>query len=199
LTTTAPVRVQDEQGPGCGWSFTGQPVPKFDATAAATKGAADAQTAADALVVNAAAYTAGVPAYRVAYTRYLADVVVFQSYAQAVDTVAAAWEIIRVDQAKYQDAMVLYNAALAARDAFLAQQTAAKTAYDTALALCTSGAPNPTPPPTAAPPAPAPTTAPTGPTPPALVCPPVVAPIITQTAPTPPQPPTTPPDPRPSP
>jgi hypothetical protein len=197
LTTTAPVQVLDPQGPGCGWSFTGQPVPKFDEAAAATKAALDAETAAAALGTSVAAYTAGIPAYRDAYTRYLADVAAFQSYAQAVDRVAAAWEVIRVDQAQYQEAMVMYTTALTAREAFLAQQTAARTTYDTAVALCR--APNPTTPPTTPPTAPVPTTAPPQPIPPALVCPPVVAPIITQTAPTPPQPPTKPSDPRPTP
>jgi hypothetical protein len=201
LTTTVPVRVMDGQGPGCGWAFTEQPVPSFDAAAAAAKAAVDVETAANALAANAASYTAGVPAYRAAYTRYLADVRAFQSYAQAVDTVAAAWEVIRVDQGQYKEAMVLYAAAVAARDAFLAAQSAEKTTYDAALALCATGTPVPTAPPTTAPTAGGPTTVPTGPpspTTPALVCPPVPAPIITETAPTAPQPPTTPADPRPT-
>jgi len=201
LTTTAPVQVLDGEGPGCGWSFTGQSAPNFDAAAAATKAAAAAEEAANALDANAAAYTAGIPAFRDAYTSYLADVRAFQEYAKALDTVAAAWEVIRTDQARYREAMDLYTAAVAARDAFLTKQAAAKTAYETALAQCASPTPNPTAPPTTAPPAPVPTTAPPTPAPttaPPLVCPPVPAPIITQTAPTPPPPPTTPPDPRPS-
>lgn len=192
LTTTAPVGVRDGQGPGCGWSFTGQSAPNFDAAAAATKAAADAEAAANTLGANAAAYTAAVPAFNAAYTRYLADVLAFRAYARAVDKVAASWDVIRADQARYHEAMRLYTAALAARDEFLRVQAAATTAYSTDLALC--AAPSPTAPPTIAPP----TTAPPGPTAPPLVCPPVPAPIITQTAPTPPQSPTPPPDPRPS-
>ena len=201
LTTTSPVQVLDGQGPGCGWSFTGQPVPNFDAAAAAAKAAADAETAAVALGVNVASYAAGIPAYRAAYTRYLADVRTFQTYAQAVDTVAAAWRVIRLDQEQYQEALKLYTAAVTARDAFLASQTAAKAMYDAALVLCAGGTPIPTTAPTTtAPPTPAPPTPTTAPTTaPPLVCPPVPAPIITQTAPTTPSPPTTPPDPRPTP
>jgi hypothetical protein len=204
LTGTAPVQVIDGQGPGCGWSFTGQPPPNFDAAGAATQAAVDAEAAANLLGANAAAYTAAVPAYNAAYTRYLADVQAFQAYAQAVDTVAAAWQVIRGDQAHYREAMGLYTAALAARDAFLAKQATAKTTYGTELALCAAPSPIPTAPPTTAPPTtapplPVPPTAPPTPTTPPLVCPPVPAPIITQTAPTPPQPPTTPPDPRPTP
>ena len=150
LTTTAPVQVLDGQGPGCGWAFTGQPVPNFDAAAAASKAAVDAEKAADTLGRNVAAYSAGVGAYQAAYTRYLADVRAFQTYAQAVDTVAAAWKVIRLDQAEYREAMVLYTAALTARDLFLARQTAARTAYTTAVALCARG-PIPTRAPTAAP------------------------------------------------
>jgi hypothetical protein len=198
LTTTAPVGVRDGQGPGCGWSFTGQQAPNFDAAAAATKAAADAEAAAYTLGANATAYTAAVPAYNAAYTRYLADVLVFQAYAQALDTVAAAWKVIRVDQARYHEALDLYTAALAARDAFLSKQLAAKSAYDTALTLCASPTPLPTAPPTTAPPTTAPPF-PVPPTAPPLVCPPVPAPIITQTAPAPPQSPTPPPDPRPTP
>ncbi|MDQ5841657.1 MAG: hypothetical protein M3537_11085, partial [Chloroflexota bacterium] len=197
LTTTSPVGVRDGQGPGCGWSFTGQSAPNFDAAAAAIKAAADAEAAAKTLGANATAYTAAVPAFNAAYTRYLADVVTFRAYARAVDKVAASWDVIRADQTRYHEAMTLYTAALAARDDFLRKQAAATTAYGTSLALC--AAPNPTAPPTFEPPLPVPTTAPPGPTTPPLVCPPVPAPIITQTAPTPPQSPNPPPDPRPTP
>ena len=200
LTATAPVQVPDGQGPGCGWAFTGQPVPNFDAAAAASKAAVDAERASNKLGANAASYVAGVGVYGAAYTRYLAEVRVFQAYAKALDEVAAAWEVIRLDQADYQEALELYTAALTARDLFLAQQLAAKTTYATALALC-AGTPTPPTSPTR-PPVTVPTTAPTGaptPTPPVLVCPPVPAPIITQTAPATPQPPPTLADPRPRP
>jgi len=199
LTTTAPVRVQDEQGPGCGWSFTGQPVPAFDAAAAASDAAADAETAATALAAKVTSYTAEVPAYQAAYTSYLADVRAFQSYAQAVDTVAAAWDVIRVGQAQYKDAMVLYAAAVAASDAFLAQQSAATATYDSSVAACagsTPTSPPPTPGSTGSPTLPAPTVSPA---PPDTVCPPVPAPIMSQPAPTVPPSPTPPADPRPTP
>ena len=204
LTTTAPVQVLDGQGPGCGWSFTGQPVPNFDAAAASSKAALDAETAAVALGANADSYIAALPAYRAAYTRYLADVSAFRSYAQEVDAVAAAWKVIRVDQAQYKEALALYTAALAAGNEFLVKQAAARTAFATALALCAGKSPIPTAPPTTAPPTPAPTT-PTGSLPtakpptPVLVCPPVPAPIITAPAPTAPPTPTPPADPRPTP
>ena len=205
LTTTAPMQVLDGQGPGCGWAFTGQPVPNFDAAAAASKAAVDAGRAADTLGANAASYAAAVRPYGAAYTLYLADVRAFQTYARALDTVAAAWKVIRLDQAEYQEALAFYTAALAARDLFLARQATARTTYATALDLCAGRIPTPTTaPPT--PPATVPTSAPTGPGPtatpttPPLVCPPVPAPIITQTAPpTPTQPPPPPADPRPTP
>jgi hypothetical protein len=193
------VQVQDAQGPGCGWSFTGQPVPNFDAAAAAATAAVDLDSATRVLGSDIASYLAEVPAYEAAYTRYLADVRAFQSYAQAVDAVAAAWGVIRMDQAQYHEAMDRYTAAVTARDGFLARQTAARTAYETAVALCAGHTPVPTP--TPPPPVPA-TTAPTPPVPttaPPLVCPPVPAGIITQTAPPLPQPPIEPADPRPTP
>jgi len=196
---TVPVQVQDAQGPGCGWSFTGQPVPNFDAAAAAATAAVDLDSATRVLSSDIASYLAEVPAYEAAYTRYLADVRAFQSYAQAVDAVAAAWGVIRMDQAQYHEAMDRYTAAVTARDGFLARQTAARTAYETAVALCAGHTPVPTP--TPPPPVPA-TTAPTPPVPttaPPLVCPPVPAGIITQTAPPLPQPPIEPADPRPTP
>ena len=201
LTGTAPEQVLDSQGPGCGWAFTGQPVPSFDAAAAASKAALEAEKASNTLGANAALYAAGAGPYGAAYTRYLADVRVFQEYAKALDTVAAAWEVIRLDQAEYQEALALYTAALTARDLFLAKQTAAKTAYTTALGLCAGRTSTPTSSPSR-PPVIVPTTTPTGPAPtptPVLVCPPVPAPIITQTAPATPQPPPTLADPRPSP
>jgi hypothetical protein len=199
LTTTAPVQVQDVQGPGCGWSFTGQPVPTFDAEAAASKAAVDAETAASALTATVSSYTAGLPAYQAAYDTYLADVRAYHSYAEALDTVAAAWEVIRVGQAQYKEAIVLYAAAIAGRDAFLAQQAAARTMYDAAVALCAASTPAPTittPGNTDPPIFPPPTFSPI--TPP-MVCPPVPAPIVTQPPPTAPPTPTPPADPRPTP
>ena len=202
LTTTAPVRVQDDQGPGCGWAFTGQPVPGFDEATAARRAALDADKAAAGLAAGVDAYTANVPAYRAAYTTYLAGVLAFQQYAQAVDAVSAAWGVIRTDQADFKLAMVLYTAATASRDRFLAARAAAQVSYAKALAACaarTSAPPIPevTVVPTVSPtPTPAPTTAPT--TAPVMVCPPVRAPIITQPVPTPPLKPTAPADPRPT-
>jgi hypothetical protein len=165
---------------------------------------AEIDAATRVLGTDIESYVAAVPAYRDAYTRYLADLHAFQSYAQAVDTVAAAWDAIRMDQARYQETVDRYAAVVAARDAFLARQAAARFAYDTALALCAglpvpTPAPTPTPTPTPVPPtaAPTPTAPPT--TPPPLTCPPVPAPILSQTEPPVPQPPDPPADPRPTP
>ena len=203
LNRTVGVRVLDTQGPGCGWSFTGQLVPRFDAAAASAKAAADLEAGTRTLDKDIASYVAKVPDYRAAYSRYLAEVRDFRSYAQAVDTVAAAWDVIRMDQAQYREAVDRYTAAMAARDAFLVTQAAARYAYERDLALCAGRIPAPPPTPiavpttvpTTVPPTATPTAPPT--TAPPLRCPPVPAQIITQTAPPLPQPPTPPADPRP--
>ncbi|MGV8910701.1 MAG: hypothetical protein ACOH1Y_17125, partial [Propionicimonas sp.] len=45
LTVNVPVRAQDNLGPGCGWAFTGQPVPHFDQTQADLQANADQERA----------------------------------------------------------------------------------------------------------------------------------------------------------
>jgi hypothetical protein len=203
LTAAVPVRVQDDEGPGCGWSFTGQPVPLFDPSSAALKADVDTGRAETALADKVAEYKDGVPGYRAAYTLYLADLASFQAYAEAVTTVAAAWDVIRADQARYADALKLYAAAVKARDEFLAMQVSAKTAYGAAVTACTAR--NPVPVRTPVPPTTPPTStmsptvsATASPSSPAMVCPPVPAPILAQPSPTAPVSPTSPPDPRPT-
>lgn len=206
LTAAVPVRVEDDEGPGCGWSFTGQPVPLFDQAIATSKADEDKGLAQKALAGTMSAYSDGVPGYRTAYALYLADVKAFQTYAQAVTSVADAWDVIRADQTQYADALKLYAAAVKARDAFLVRQVSAKAVYDAAVTACAARKPVPvdTPAPTTSPastvsPAVSATVPPSvPPTKPAMVCPPVPAPIIAQPSPTAPVSPTSPPDPRPT-
>ena len=211
-TTSIPVRVPDSQGPGCGWVFTGQPVPHFDQTTADQDANTRAVTAAGELAATAAAYTDALPAYQVQYAQYVKDLAAFGVYAKAVDTVAAAWDTIRSGQTQYADALALYTTAVTARDAFLTAQAAATTVYNTALAGCAAGSAVVTPVPVIQPaplfpnpitspdPVPSPTPTPTpSPTSTVVVCPPVPAPIMTQPVPAVPVAPTPPPDPRPTP
>lgn len=199
VTTSVPSRVDDTVGPGCGWAFTGQVKPPYDA---ATEDALTAARAAQA-EADLAALQAQWQSDMVAFWRdvplYEQQAALFSDYADSVRSVATAWDAITRQRQRYATEVDAYNAAVAARDEFLAQQAAARAQYEAEVARCDS-TPTPLPTPSVTPtpgdtgvpvPTPAPTTV--------DGCPPVVPPILYESPPEVPPLPTPPPDPRPSP
>lgn len=177
-----PSRVADPDGPGCGWAFTGQAAPAFDAV----KAAADlvhAKTAAQVqLQADWVQWLTARDAYYVAYADYATKAEVYLAYSKVIEAIRTAWTGVTDARTAYDAAMRTYQSAVAARDAFLAEQSAARAAYDAAVQACSSPTPTPTPTPSPTP-TPTPTAAPT-PTPtPGPSCPPVRPAILDQQAP----------------
>jgi len=189
-----PSRLDDPVGPGCGWAFTGQSAPPFDAGTEAVTAQGRVAQATEDLAAAQQAWQASVVTYWQAVADYTAQVTAYTAYAAGVRDVARAWDRISALRTAYADAVTAYNAAVAAREQFLLDQAAAQTAYDNAVAVCAAISPSATPTDTAAPTGTSSATStPTGPE-----CPPVVPPILGQLPPTIPPLPTPPPDPRPS-
>lgn len=186
---TYPEQVADPDGPGCGWAFTGQVAPTFDA-AAAQAAMVKAQVATqDRLVKGRVKWEKERRAYYVAYEKYLTQVDAFSEYAAQVEKVRAAWAKIDAARERYRDAVRAYEKALADREDFIARQEAAQEAFDDAVAECAKPKPKPSPSPT-----PTPSVSPTPSASPTPVCPPKRPAILDQEAPPEPTKPTPPKD-----
>jgi hypothetical protein len=203
VATVVPSRAEDPSGPGCGWAFTGMVAPPYDAALEAELARQRVEQAQGLLLAEQAQWQEFLVGYWAQVPFYEEQAALFSAYAAEVAEVAAAWDLIVDQREAYDEAVEAYNAAVIARDAFLAEQAAARVAYETALAACQATAsptptptPTPTPSPTSTDPF-APTPTPT-PTPSAGSCPPPVPEILLQAPPELPPLPTPPPDPRPT-
>jgi len=199
LSSAVPSRVDDPTGPGCGWAFTGQVAPPYDATTESQLALGRVTQAQQALVAAQQAWQVSVVGYWQSVGDYQAQAAAYVAYASAVRQVAQAWDVISGQRQAYADAVTAYNLAAAARQQFLLDQAAAQTAYDQAVAACQTATP------------PTDTAVPTDPTLPTDSatplptdvpvlggCPPPVPAILSQPGPTLPPIPTPPPDPRPT-
>lgn len=202
LSTVIPERVRDEVGPGCGWAWTGQAPPVYDDSVEKQRADAEQVTAQENLRAGYAAYLSGRAGYLDAYMSYASAVTSYSQYVEQVNAVAAQWDYINTERAKYRRALDNYYAAIAAREKFFVDRQAAQGAYDALVQQCaaqdaTRGTvvPEPTPAPTPTPvptPAPTPTvepTAPPEPEEPKLQCPPSRPGILDQKEPAEPTPP----------
>lgn len=195
--TAVPSRAPDLTGPGCGWDFTGQVVPPFDAEAEQARAEALVQQAHDELVGAQALYASDLLSYWTQIAPYEEQVKAFTAYASAVAGVARQWDTISMQRSDYALALAAYEAALRALADFTAQQTAARAAYDDALLACAAATATPTPTPTDVG-VPAPTATPT-PTEAAPGCPPTRPAILDEIPPSVPASPSPPPTPGPAP
>ena len=222
-TSAVPSRVDDPVGPGCGWGFTGQVKPRYDADHEAQIAQARAKQATSHLAAVQAQWQRNLVSYWQNSSAYAKQAEVFATYAVRVSAVARAWDAISSARAAYALALDQYSLASAALTSFYVDQFAAQAGYDEARSACglPLATPTPTPLPSATdgPTATASTTPNPSPSPslswsvtgsptstpsssvtsaPAPVCPPEVPTILLQTAPTLPPFPTAPPDPTPS-
>jgi hypothetical protein len=197
-STVVASRLDDPVGPGCGWAFTGQVPPPYDAAREASVAQDAADQAQAQLVIKQQSWQSDVVSYWQQQPIYEQQAQAFLAYASTVQQVALAWDTITRQREDYAAAVAAYDAATVARSQFFSEQAAAQTAYDDALAACgptTTPSPTPTPSDSLSP-------SPTGTlsaSPSTPGCPPALPPILGQAPPTLPPIPAPPPDPRPSP
>lgn len=186
--------VADTTGPGCGWAFTGQAAPQFDATAAEAAYAKKVTAAQEVLGRAWSRWQNAKVAFYAAYADYLVAASRYDTYAAEVARVRAAWQVIAYARAAFYTEHANWQAAVDARNAWLADRAAARADYLADQQECRHQTQNPPPSvPTAAPTtAPTPTSTPTvaptsGPTSgpgTTLVCPPVRPSILDEPTPT---------------
>lgn len=215
----------DTVGPGCGWSFTGMHAPTFDDAAAQRTTSERAQAAVAAMQKAIDAYPDQALAYAAAWSAFEEQAASYAETNAQIAQVEATWAIIRQQQADYATALARYQADLKSYTDFSAEQAAALTAYQQALAECASvsavlppvattpsdaggggraSSPRPATPttPSISSPSPAGTDSSLAPARMGAApahCPPVADPILTATPPISPVSPVPPPDPRPTP
>jgi hypothetical protein len=131
-----PELVADPQGPGCGWKFTGQVAPPFDASAAKTALAADMARGQQELQADWQTWLAQRRDYFAAYAAYQQQADAFTAYAAEVDVVRTAWAAVDARRATYAAAVKRYEDAAAAREKFLADQRTAQAEFDAAVTAC---------------------------------------------------------------
>jgi hypothetical protein len=130
------VSLEDTLGPGCGWSFAGTGAPAFDSSGVEAKEASDKEALTAQLEAGKAAWQESVLAYWRDHATYLDAVDSYRVYGEEVSVVNAAWDAIALQWDAYNAALRDYNRAVANRDSFLADQRAAQTRFDRAVAAC---------------------------------------------------------------
>lgn len=170
------MRIPDPIGPGCGWSFTGQAQPAYDAAAARAGFRTDLRTTRTSLQRAWGLWQRERVSYFVAYADYARAMQRYSDYATQVNQVTAAWTQVLTLRYAYADALRAWRSANDRYNSFILRQQQAQVQYDNAVATCNS-----TPPPVSV--------DPTLPPPPVPGCPPVPRPILSK------QPPRVPPKP----
>lgn len=159
--------VRDSEGPGCGWVFTGQSAPSFDPEKADATFETDTRDGREASEMAWQKWFTARIAYVDDYDRFAKQVNQYNSYIVTVGHVAAMWKLISEAREDYEEALTQYAAEVKTRDAFLKEQSAARTKYEENQAACQTGLFNPLPPPDSG-----------------VECPAVADPIVFQSAPT---------------
>ncbi len=199
VSTVIKVPEIDTVGPVCGWGYTLTAAPDVNPAEIAERKSTLALAARSNLLARQQAWRPAVLTFYQDWATYQTAVNAYQRYASSVSAVAVAWSVISEQRKAYRAALAAYERAIVARDEFLAEQTAARTAYDAEVAACLIPVPTPTAPTPSTSPGATPEATPTPtPTPtPVRICPPIRPAILDQLPPTVPLQPTPPPDPRP--
>lgn len=135
-TSDVLVRTADDNGPGCGWKFTGMKAPAFnkdEASAEAARLMADAKTKLEA---GAKDWQKQVGDYWVSYAGYKTAAEKYRDYAREVTKVNEAWERIAEQWADYRSRLEEYEEKMAERQSFIDRRDEAETTWKDEVARC---------------------------------------------------------------
>ncbi|MCC3299437.1 hypothetical protein [Arthrobacter caoxuetaonis] len=159
-----PVPAADTTGPGCGWAFTGQKAPGFDAGHSRDTEKKQSEQARRDLEAGAKDWQEDVLAYWKSYDSYKAAAEKYSKYADKVAETNRAWRVIAAEWDEYNAALDEYESDRAAREDFLDRRDAARAEYEKQVKICSlpvpSEAPVPQVPEKAPEPSPTPSSAP---------------------------------------
>lgn len=140
-----PVPAADTTGPGCGWSFTGQKAPGFDAGNSKESEKKQAAQARKDLEAGAKEWQEEVLAYWKAYDSYKAAAEKYSEYADEVAETSRAWQVIAAEWDEYNAALNEFESDRAAREDFLDRRDAARAEYEKQVRTCAIPLPSETP------------------------------------------------------
>ena len=129
-------QVDDPDGPGCGWAFTGQKPPPFDADAARVEFDKAVKSGRGSAEKSWAAWFPAVVDYKDAYEAYAKKVARYNDYVQEVRDVDTMWGLINDARDDHEKALADYDESVKAREKFLADQAAAKEQYADDVEFC---------------------------------------------------------------
>lgn len=135
--------IADTVGPGCGWAFTGQQAPNFDAEhadAVFDENVAQAQVRLDRKWNR---WQDAKIAYWRAYEQYQTRAAAYLDYLAALEQVAVAWQVIEDARADYYTALADYEQARETLKQWRKDRRKARAEYQAALAECRDLAANP--------------------------------------------------------
>lgn len=136
VETVVSERVRDDDGPGCGWSFTGQASPQYDDEA--EKKAADEreQKAQTAMQTEQKEFYNLIADYVEKYEAYALSVKAYKDYVEEVDEVREKWDEINRKRDDYRRKLDAYYQAIDDRKNFLERQKDAREKYEDDLEIC---------------------------------------------------------------
>lgn len=135
-TATVPERVEDLEGPGCGWAFTKQFPPKYDASEEKKRADKAASKKQEELVKNYEKFLTQWDTYLNDYRKYAESIQQYRKYAKEVDKVAEEWRFVNEERAKYRFLLDEYLAAKATYDKFIEDYEAALKSFEEEVEKC---------------------------------------------------------------
>lgn len=129
-------QVADPDGPGCGWAFTGQVEPPFDAESADSAYAVQVEDAKATLATAWRRWQAARATYFEEYATYRNRAARYRNYAADVEQARAVWTVVEEARTVYYAAVVEYEAALAAFEQWAQDVMTAKVEFKAAKKAC---------------------------------------------------------------
>lgn len=140
VETTVEVAHDDPEGPGCGWAFTGQVAPPFDADKAKADRDVAVLHAQDELEDGVDGWKQAVTSYWQAWPAYLEQVAAYRTYSDEVAEVTAAWEVIAEQWRQYEEAHAQWREQAEERAERVAAREALETEWEAEVARCEAAA-----------------------------------------------------------
>lgn len=136
LNGRAQLAIPDPEGPGCGWEFTGEAVPEFDAKEAETRHERAVTKEQQRLVDERVEFERGKVAFYRAWAEHERAATAYQSYVDEMTLVVAQWQVVIDARAEYVAEFEKYRRSRDAYDAFVAEQQEARETYDAQVEDC---------------------------------------------------------------
>lgn len=135
-TTTIAERVEDPEGPGCGWAWTGQKAPIFDPSEEKARADEAARKEIERMRGEYGEYQDSVVANHNTTLQYNREADAYNAYVESYDSVAEQWEDINQKRSAYRERLDQYWEDMEAYENFETDREKAQKTYDEAVQEC---------------------------------------------------------------